>query len=88
MYLYMITAENTMIHQYSFFILQEAIHNIETINTIKGTTTHSNIYCTLHRDDTIYSKLNTQSGMVHLSCPPECRRLSVAAGKLEAGKDT
>jgi len=31
MYLYMITAENTMIHQYTFFILQEAIHNIETI---------------------------------------------------------
>ena len=61
---------------------------LKQYNTIKGTKTHSNIYCTLHRDDTIYSKLNTQSGPVHLSCPPECRRLSVAAGKLAARTDT
>ena len=32
----------------------------------------------LHRgkDDAVYTTLNTQSGPVHLSCPPECRRLS------------
>jgi len=31
MYLYMITAENTMTYQYNFFILQDAIQNTVTI---------------------------------------------------------
>jgi hypothetical protein len=39
--------------------------------------THHTIYCILHKDGAIYSTFNTQSGPVHLSCPPECRRLSV-----------
>jgi len=83
MYLYMITAENTMIQQCSLFILQDAIHSTVTIQN-KGTTTHRTMYCTLHADDAIYSTLNTQSGPVHLSCPPECHRLSVAADRLAA----
>jgi len=83
----MITAENTVIHQYSFFILQDAIHNTVTTQ-IKGTTTRCTIYCTLRKGDAIYSMLNTQSGLVHLSCPPQCNRLSVAADRLAAGTNT
>jgi hypothetical protein len=75
LYLYMITAENTMAYQHNFFILQDAIHNTVTIQTIKDTA-HRTIYCTLHKD-TIYTTLNTENGPVHLSCPPECRWLSV-----------
>jgi len=51
--------------------------------------THSTSYCTMHTDDIyIYSTLNTQGGPVHLSCPPDCPRLSVAADRLAAGTDT
>jgi len=32
--------------------------------------------------------LNTQSGPVHLSCPPDFPRLSAAADRLAAGTDT
>jgi len=53
--------------------------------TIKGTTTHSTIHCTLYTDGAIYNTLNLQSGPVHLSCLPACRLLSVAADRLAAG---
>lgn len=45
--------------------------------TMKGKMTHSTIYCTLHKDNAIYTMLNVQSGLVHLSCPPECCWLSL-----------
>jgi hypothetical protein len=75
MYLFMITAENTMRYKYNFFILQDAIHSTVTLQN-KGMT-HRTIYCTVHKDDANYTMLNAQSGLVHLSCPPECRWLWV-----------
>jgi hypothetical protein len=44
---------------------------------MKGKTIHSTIYCTLHKDNAIYTMLNIQSGLVNSSLPPECRRLSL-----------
>jgi len=43
----------------------------------KDKTTHSINLLHTARDDAIYSMFNTQSGPVHLSCPPERRRLSL-----------
>jgi len=67
MYLHMITAENTMIHQYIFFILQDALHNTVTIQN-KGTT-RSTIYCTLHRYGAIYSTVNTKRSGPFIAFP-------------------
>ena len=62
MYLYMITAENTMTYQYNVFILQDVINTVTIQN--KGTTSHRTVYCTLRKENTIYSTLNTQGGPV------------------------
>jgi len=43
----------------------------------KDKTTHSINLPHTARDDAIYSMFNTQSGPVHLSCPPDRRRLSL-----------
>ena len=39
--------------------------------------THSINLVYTAKDNTIYTMFNAQSGPVHLSCPPECRRLSM-----------
>jgi hypothetical protein len=77
MSLYMLTAENTITYQYNFFILQDAIHDTVTIQNNRRHNETVQIYCTLHKDDAIYSTFNIQSSPVHLSCPPEYRQLSV-----------
>jgi len=43
----------------------------------KDTTTHSINLLHTARDDAIYSTFNTHNGPVHLSSPPERRRLSL-----------
>jgi hypothetical protein len=40
-------------------------------------TTHSTNSLHTGKNDAIYTTLSTQSGPVHLSCPPECPRLSL-----------
>jgi hypothetical protein len=44
--------------------------------TIKDTTHGINLLHTA-KDGVIYTTFNTQSGPVHLSCPPECCQLSL-----------
>jgi hypothetical protein len=65
----------TMTYQYNFFILQVAIHNNVTIHS--KTQWYSTNFLHTAKDDAIYSTLNAHSGPVHLSCPPQCHRLSL-----------
>ena len=87
MYLYIITAENTMIHQYSFFILQDAMHSTVTIqNNQRHDIPHILLHTAYRKRHSQYVKYTKRSGPFIVS--PDCRRLSVAADRLAAGTDT
>ena len=74
MYLYMITTENTMTYQWSFFILQNAIYNNVTIhyNQKPKDTMHNLLHTALRRCHLHYVTYTKQSGPFIVS--PECRQ--------------
>jgi hypothetical protein len=74
----MITAQKTVTHINTISLLYKFQYTILwQYKTIKGTMTHSTIYCTQHKDYAIYTMLNTQSGLVHLLCHSAWRQLSL-----------
>jgi hypothetical protein len=62
-----------MTYQSNIFILQEYTI-LQQYKAIKSTRTRHSLLHTA-KGDAIYTTFNTQSGPVHLSCPPECRQL-------------
>ena len=78
-----------MIHQYSFFILQDSIQSTVTIqnNQKRNDTPHSLLHTAYRRRHLQYVKYTKRSGPFIVS-PTDCPRLSVAADRLAAGTDT
>ena len=65
-----------MTYQYNSFILQDAIHNTVTIHNNQMHDTQYKFTARSKRRRH-HTRFNTQSGLVHLSCRPEYRRLSL-----------
>jgi hypothetical protein len=61
-------------------------HNTQYCNNTQQSKTHGINSLHTAKDGAIYITFNTQNGPVHLSCPPECRQLSLLlTGKQSVG---